>query len=310
MVVITADISVYEVAVGRRIIMKSSILLILMLCISLPVQARDLTKEERILILENMVIQLTAAVAANNGAIAVATDAIVVATDAVAAATHDRYTDLEAMATIGPHFSGNHGDLVGVNSGQHHTSQVANVMAIQALLAGVSREQFDPITGVDTLTFTNMNIQLVSGSGDTDGWVNGAGNLIIGYNETGNFFGDDKSGSHMLVIGKANNYSSYGGMVLGLGNETSGAYSSVSGGQRNIASGFASSVSSGAVNVASASYSSVSGGMENLASEFASSVSGGILNAAIDDYSSVSGGLDGIASGKYDWVAGGLFQDD
>lgn len=296
--------------------MKSNFFLILLLCIALPTQARDLTKEERIQILEDLVMQLTAQVAANTNAIAIATDTIAASTHArytdfeAIAAVGSHYTDGDAIAAVGPHFSGYHSDLSNVTPGQHHINQTANVTALQALLEGVSREEFDSVTGVDTLTFTHMNIQLVSGSGDTDGWVNGTGNLIIGYNETGNFFGDDKTGSHMLVIGKANNYSSYGGMVLGLGNETSGAFSSVSGGQRNIASGFASSVSSGAVNVASANYASVSGGLENLASDYASSVSGGVLNAAIDDYSSVSGGRDRSASGTYDWVAGGLFQDD
>lgn len=296
--------------------MKSKFFLILLLCIALPTQARDLTKEERIQILEDLVMQLTAQVAANTNAIAIATDTIAASTHArytdfeAIAAVGSHYTDGDAIAAVGPHFSGYHSDLSNVTPGQHHINQTANVTALQALLEGVSREEFDSVTGVDTLTFTHMNIQLVSGSGDTDGWVNGTGNLIIGYNETGNFFGDDKTGSHMLVIGKANNYSSYGGMVLGLGNETSGAFSSVSGGQRNIASGFASSVSSGAVNVASANYASVSGGLENLASDYASSVSGGVLNAAIDDYSSVSGGRDRSASGTYDWVAGGLFQDD
>ena len=34
-----------------------------------------------------------------------------------------------------------------------------------------------------TLRFTGINVQIVSGSGTTDGPVNGKGNLIIGYNE-------------------------------------------------------------------------------------------------------------------------------
>src|SRR5262245_12285497 len=36
-----------------------------------------------------------------------------------------------------------------------------------------------------TLQFTGINVQIVSGSGTTTGTVNGKGNLIIGYNESG-----------------------------------------------------------------------------------------------------------------------------
>jgi hypothetical protein len=298
----------FQTTIGRRLIMKSRFFLVLLLCISLPAQARDLTKEERIQILENQVVQLMAALAAN--------------TDAIAAATHPRYTDLEAVAAagphyndtdaiaaVGPHFSGDHGDLTNVTSDMHHVTQAPNVIAIQDLLAGVSRVEFDPITGVETLTFTNMNVQVVSGSGETDAWVNGTGNIIIGYNENGNFNGDDKSGSHMLVIGSANNYSSYGGIVSGMGNDTSGAYSSITGGQRNTASGFASSITGGAVNIADASYSSVSGGLENIACEYASSVSGGYMNIAAENYSSVSGGLENTASWNFATVSGGWNND-
>src|SRR5437899_1823542 len=34
-----------------------------------------------------------------------------------------------------------------------------------------------------TLQFTGINVQVVSGSGSTDGAVNGRGNLVVGYNE-------------------------------------------------------------------------------------------------------------------------------
>jgi hypothetical protein len=36
-----------------------------------------------------------------------------------------------------------------------------------------------------TLQFSGINVQVVSGSGITDGAVNGKGNLIVGYNELG-----------------------------------------------------------------------------------------------------------------------------
>jgi hypothetical protein len=136
-------------------------------------------------------------------------------------AHHTKYTDKESVAAVGSH-SPNY----------------------SALLAGVSRGT-DPNTKQDTLTFTKMNVQIVNGSSTTDGAVTGNGNLIIGYNETGNSRGDDRSGSHMLIAGSKNSYSSFGGIVVGSNNTTSGNYSSVSGGSNSSASGNYSSVSGG-----------------------------------------------------------------
>ena len=95
------------------------------------------------------------------------------------------------------------------------------INALEALLANVTRG-VDPNTSQDTLTFTNMNVQVVSGSGETYGAITGTGNLIIGYNETGSPNGDNRTGSHMLVIGERNSYTSYGGMVAGGSNTVSG----------------------------------------------------------------------------------------
>ena len=58
----------------------------------------------------------------------------------------------------------------------------AKIDALEALLAGVSRG-VDPNTSQDTLTFTNMNVQIVNGTGTTEEETTGTGNLIIGYNE-------------------------------------------------------------------------------------------------------------------------------
>jgi len=208
---------------------------------------------------------------------------------------------------------------------------------LKALLAGVTRE-IDGNTNKDTLRFSNINVQIVNGSNTTDGTPTGTGNLIIGYNETGNPNGDERTGSHMLVIGLGNNYSAFGGMVVGNQNTTSGNYSSVSGGSGNIASGVEASVSGGINNIASGDessvsggysntasgghasvsggnhntarggWSSVSGGYSNTANSMQSSVSGGINNIASGYWSSVSGGKSRTAAGDYFWVAGALIQ--
>ena len=190
-----------------------------------------------------------------------------------------------------------------------------------------------------TIQIHDANLQIVNGSGATDGLVDGLGNLIVGYNELRGA-GDDRSGSHNLVVGKEHNFSSFGGLVAGFSNTVSGNLSSVSGGRFNTASGdyswvsggtgnqasgLVSSVSGGLFNTASGPFSSVSGGGYNTASQSISSVSGGRYNIASGTYSSVSGGQSNTASGDrssvsggngrsaldiFDWVAGALFQDN
>ena len=131
-----------------------------------------------------------------------------------------------------------------------------------------------------TLQFSGINVQVVSGSGTTAGAVNGKGNLIVGYNEPG-LCGDvvtpcntnadcpngagacqtaPKTGSHNLIVGLANAYTSYGGLVAGDRNTISGPFASVSGGGENTASGFSASVSGGFLNSVSGVAASVSGG--------------------------------------------------
>lgn len=189
----------------------------------------------------------------------------------------------------------------------------ASVSALQALLAEVTRS-VDPDTGADTLIFSGINIQLVNGTGvtgpaytnpDPAELPNGAGNLIIGYNEPRNNGTDRRSGSHMLILGDRNNYTSYGGIIAGRFNQTIGPYSAVNGGYGNVAEGFFSTVV-GEGNWAGGNYSSVSGGAYNTAEGHNSSVSGGYDNRAIGEESSVTGGYQNIASGWRSSVSGGV----
>ena len=173
---------------------------------------------------------------------------------------------------------------------------------------------------VTTIRIEGANLQIVNGSGTTNGTVDGLGNLIVGYNEIGNPSGDDRTGSHNIVSGRKNNFSSYGGLVVGSDNIISGEWSSVSGGRANTASGLwasvsggqnnesygtSSSVSGGRFNTASGMFASVSGGRGNTASGYLSSVSGGDVNTADNDRSSVSGGRFNTASGAWSSISGG-----
>jgi hypothetical protein len=94
-----------------------------------------------------------------------------------------------------------------------------------------------------TLQFSGINVQVVSGSGATDGAVNGKGNLIVGYNKATQ--GQARTGSNNLIVGDEHDYTSYGGFAAGLRNRITGPGASVSGGAENTASGPGASVSGG-----------------------------------------------------------------
>lgn len=173
---------------------------------------------------------------------------------------------------------------------------INRVEALENKTQDMSRD-VDPNTGQPTVRFTGVNVQIVDGSEDAGGPVNGRGNLIVGYNAWrpgAPGFVNVRTGSHNLIVGSFNNYSSFGGLVAGAFNNISAPYASVSGGEGNVASGESSSVS---------------GGGGNTASGYAASVSGGILNKASGSYAAMSGGYGRSAAGEYDWVAGTLFQN-
>lgn len=242
-------------------------------------------------------------------------------------------------------------DLIAANA------NLANVQANSVLsLDGFLTLDVDD-NGFDTVRFDQVNVQITNGLGATNGvpgsepfqtgTVNGLGNLVIGYNESGNFIeicsigsflnqvdcennggtwgADQKTGSHNLVVGSRNSYTSHGAIaagfqnsvnqvfgatVGGLNNLASGPYGSVVGGLGNFAGGAASSVSGGSFNSAEEQFSSVSGGTFNSAIGLDSSVSGGSNNIASGIESSVSGGDRREASGTRDWRAGSLFEDN
>jgi hypothetical protein len=160
--------------------------------------------------------------------------------------------------------------------------------------------------GANEVVITGANLRIVNGLGSTE-TVNGLGNLIVGYNELIGFGEDNRTGSHNVVVGEQNNFSRFGGLVVGRLNEISGDFSSVSGGAGNTASGFFSSVSGGLNNKASGNIASVSGGFANTASgDFGAWASGGAGNTASGIGSSVSGGIQNTASGNNSSVSGGF----
>jgi hypothetical protein len=189
------------------------------------------------------------------------------------------------------------------------------------------------VGGKPTIQVSGVNVQVVNGAGKT-ATVNGEGNLVIGYDENlpgrcSNGGGEgpglsDKeecekgggtwtpepphaqTGSHDLILGQEQTFTSYGGILAGFDNTLSGPFASVSGGSRNTASANDASVSGGFGNTASSNDASVSGGLENTASGNDASVSGGYANTANTEGASVSGGDQNLASGGYSSISGGL----
>jgi len=173
-----------------------------------------------------------------------------------------------------------------------------------------------------TIRFERINVQVVNGLGATSGYpmdpdsvdpldvqVNGVGNLIVGYNELGNPIVDDRTGSHNMVLGHGNSYTSFGGFVGPRDNTTSAPFASVTGGTGNQASGLSASVVGGGGNTASGFLASVTGGKNNVASGYWSAVSGGRANSATDNYTSVSGGDGNTASNCWASVSGGVYNE-
>jgi hypothetical protein len=164
------------------------------------------------------------------------------------------------------------------------------------------------IDGKPTVQFSGCNVQIVNGEGKTAS-VNGEGNLVLGYDEhlilcEPSFSRSpckpgekelevpyEQTGSHDLLLGTANSFTSYGGVVGGEHNLVSGPFASALGGEANTASG---------------EYSATLGGVENTASGVWSVVSGGRLNGAIGPQSSVSGGEGNRAFADVSWIGGGF----
>ncbi len=141
----------------------------------------------------------------------------------------------------------------------------------------------------DQVTFSNVNVRIVSGSGATEGASNGRGNLIIGYNEA-RASGSLKTGSHNLVLGRLNNYTSHGSIIGGVSNDVTAPFASVLSGDSNKATGTGAVIVSGLSNTASSARAVVVGGWRNTASGLDSAVLGGDSNTAQVSDATVGGG--------------------
>lgn len=176
------------------------------------------------------------------------------------------------------------------------------------------------IAGKPTVQFEAVNLQLVSGTGLTNGTVNGEGNLVIGYDE--NPGKHEQTGSNDLVLGIEETFTGSGGLVAGVSNTITGHDNTITGGRKNTANGSANVVSGGRANTVSGGeepawigggdgnsategYGAIVGGSENVTAGEWDTIAGGRGNNAKGHYSSVGGGFKNTASGQYSSIFGG-----
>jgi hypothetical protein len=69
--------------------------------------------------------------------------------------------------------------------------------------------------GGPTIQFSGVNVQVVNGEGKTAS-VNGDGNLVVGYDE--NAGKNDQTGSHNVILGGEQTFTSLGGILGGFKN--------------------------------------------------------------------------------------------
>ena len=174
-------------------------------------------------------------------------------------------------------------------------AKLTNVTAVNDYLS------LQTVNGQPTVRVSAANFQVVNGTGETS-TNNGTGNVIVGYDESTTF--TSKSGSHNLVVGIAQTYTSYGGVVFGDNNYISAPFASVTGGIFNSASGELSVISGGGNGQAAGRASVISGGYLNQATARGSVVSGGYNNIADDNDAIVSGGANRFTNAEREWVGG------
>lgn len=180
------------------------------------------------------------------------------------------------------------GDAATLASSNAYTDQVVTPVAAKLTFVNVSG-------GEMYITGTNLHIQSGSGATDDNGNLTGLGNLIVGSSHAG--FGGyiPRTGSHNLILGDRNSYTSFGGIVAGFSSRILGPYCTIT---------------SGVDNTASDSWSSVNGGFSNRATGQGSNANGGQQNIAYGIYAVVSGGKGNVVNTSNGWAGGSYLHPD
>lgn len=170
------------------------------------------------------------------------------------------------------------------------------------LVPGVASLNGDPR---ESLLLDGLNLAIRNGSGAQDA-VNGLGNVVVGYDAPNPDPSRNKSGSHNVVVGTGNGYTSHSGIVSGDQNFVGSAFAAAIGGQGNGAfERWGAVVIGGTRNDARGQTSTVIGGDANTSTGGSAVVLGGISNtAALTNYV-VVGGEDNDSSGPECSAGGG-----
>jgi hypothetical protein len=157
------------------------------------------------------------------------------------------------------------------------------------------------VGGKPTIVVSEANVQIVNGAGSTTS-ANGAGNLILGYDETENVDSEmvpvapgEQTGSHNLVMGNSDHYHSYGSLVGGENNLDNAPNSIVVGELNGVD---APAIVGGYENEAQGMFSVVFGNFNKTYGRL-SSVLGGSQNAAKGIESSILGGEGNTQNAQY-----------
>jgi len=178
-----------------------------------------------------------------------------------------------------------------------------------------SKTQYMSIdTTAKSTTFSGCNVFVNDGGGNTDVSVtnaagDGLGNLIIGYNVKGHRTvsePDVRTGSHNLILGDDNNYTSFGSLVAGRFSNSNNAYTSICGGYGNTTSQTYTSILGGFGNHAIGNVSVICGGRLNTTNGDSATILGGYSNTTGNDFAVIAGGnyitqnvLGGWSGGSY-----------
>ena len=178
-------------------------------------------------------------------------------------------------------------------------AEVTTLKAILPCIKSVSTG----VGGKPTVQFHGCNVQIVNGAGTTAS-TNGAGNLVIGYDEGTR----TQTGSHNLILGQEGEFTSYGGILSGHFNTMSAPFASVLSGHSNTANVSEGVVVTGEANRATGSEAFVGGGLNNEAAAGESAIVGGEGNhiATSATLASIAGGQENKAEGFASWIGGGL----
>jgi hypothetical protein len=195
----------------------------------------------------------------------------------------------------------------------------SNVLALDPFVSVVP-SAINDLPGPHVL-FTGVNVHVRNGNRWKESHTsNGTGNLILGYDEVPESYAPAydpatyRTGSHNLVLGRSNRFSSWGGLVSGVNNTLSGGAGAVVGGEMNVVSGWYGAIVGGLENSVSAPDGVIAAGRGNQAiddpvvSTHGTAVFGGINNTAAHAGAAVLGGLGNTASTECATVAGGYYS--